>query len=142
MRWCFRSGSLPAKTPRIIKSKPIELECAEDEQLCLVDSESTVNAARIEKHFPQYIKFIQQTLASKRGDSASTAGGQRLKNKGRCVVHGSVDGVEFPIPFKNMEVELTILSIRKMVRRRNDVRFTNGGGTIFSQAIRKDTQIL
>ena len=57
-------------------------------------------------------------------------GGKPLRNKGRCVIHGQVDGQEFPVVFSDVEVELPILSVRKMVKRQNDVQFTAGGGTI------------
>ena len=51
-------------------------------------------------------------------------------NKGRCTVHGTVDGHEFRIAFKDMETELPILSVRKMVKRNNEVKFKKGGGFI------------
>ena len=51
-------------------------------------------------------------------------------NKGRVVIDGSVDDQPFTVAFKDMEVELQILSVRKMVRRRNHVDFRDGGGTI------------
>ena len=108
----------------------MELICGPDEVLCLVDSGSTINAAWIEKHFPQYAKMIHSTEASRRGDTATTACGMELKNKGRCAVHGTVDDLPFSVAFKDMEVELPILSVRKMVRRNNDVRFSGKGGTI------------
>ena len=109
---------------------PDELVCADDEVLCLVDSGSTINAAWIEKHFPSYAKLVQKTPASMRGDTATTAGGQKLVNKGRCSVHGMVDNHEFPIAFKDMETELPILSVRKMVKRNNEVKFKKDGGFI------------
>lgn len=107
-----------------------ELVCKKGEVLCLVDNGSTINAAWIEKHFAEYSKLIQKTSASLRGVSATTAGGQKLVNKGRCTVHGTVDGHEFPIAFKDMETELPILSVRKMVKRNNEVKFEKGGGFI------------
>ena len=118
------------KIRKILRSMPAELVCAEDEVLCLVDSGSTINAAWIEKHFPAYAKLIQKTPASMRGDSATTAGGQKLVNKGRCSVNGMVDNHEFPIAFKDMETELPILSVRKMVKRNNEVKFKKDGGFI------------
>ena len=89
-----------------------------------------MNAAWIAKHFPQYAQLVQETLASQRGDGAITACGVKLKNKGRCNVQGSVDDKIFNIAFKDMEVELPILSVRKMVRHGNDVQFKDKGGTI------------
>ena len=51
-------------------------------------------------------------------------------NKGRCSVHGMVDNHEFPIAFKDMETELQILSVRKMVKRNNEVKFKKDRGFI------------
>ena len=115
----------------VLKSRPVELECDEDEVLCLVDSGATINAAWIAKHFPQYVMSVRQTPASERGDGgATTACGKHLRNKGRCVVSASAEGQPLAVAFRDMEVEMPILSVRKMVRRRNDVKFTDEGGTI------------
>ena len=76
------------------------------------------------------MKLIQSTKASARGDYATTACGKTLYNRGKCIVKGTVDGDEFCVPFKDMDVELPILSVRKIVKRRNSVRFNQRGGTI------------
>ena len=118
------------KIRKLLRSMPVELICGPDETLCLMDSGSTINAAWIEKHFPGYAKMVQPTAASAAGDYATTAGGQKLYNKGRCVVKATVDGQPLDVAFKDMETELPILSIRKMCRKGNDVRFREFGGTI------------
>ena len=74
------------KIRRIIRSLPEALKCKSNEILCLVDSGSTINAAWIEKHFPQYAHLVQPTAASRSGDFATTAGGQKLMNKGKCTI--------------------------------------------------------
>ena len=53
-----------------------------------------------------------------------------LKNKGRCSVDASVDDLPLTVVFRDMEVETPIMSVRKMVRHKNDVKFTDNGGTI------------
>ena len=118
------------KIRKILRTMPAQLVCGPDEILCLVDSGSTVNAAWIEKHFPAYMNLVRQTKASLRGDSATTAGGHKLVNKGRCVVNATADDQAFPVAFKDMETELPILSVRKMVKRQNDVQFGDEGGFI------------
>ena len=116
---------------KVLRTMPVELVCGPDETLCLVDSGSTVNAAWIAKHFPAYANRVRPTAASRRGDSATTACGKKLVNKGRCVVHATAQGEEFQVAFKDMETELPILSVRKIVKRDgNDVRFRKGGGQI------------
>jgi len=113
-----------------LKTMPSELVCELDEVLCLVDSGSTVNAAWIAKHFPAYALLVQQTAASLKGDGATTACGKKLLNKGRCVVGATAQGLDFSVAFKDMETELPILSVRKMVKNENDVKFEEGGGFI------------
>ena len=118
------------KLRKMLRQKPIELECGPDEVLCLVDSGSTVHAAWIEKHFPGYADKVMPTAKSLAGDHATTAGGLKLYNKGRVEISASAGGQDFHCAFKDMEVELPILSVRKIVKRRNKVEFADEGGTI------------
>ena len=122
---------------RIMRQKPVELECEPGEVLCLVDSGSTVNAAWIEKHFPSYKAHVKQTKKSKSGDFATTACGRKIFNKGRCKIQSSAQDHAFPIAFKDMEVELPILSVRKIVKNANRVSFHDGGGSIKNKHSRK-----
>ena len=48
------------------------------------------------------------------------------------MIKGQVQDQAFPVAFKEMEVELLILSARKIVKKKKkkDVRFTQQGGTI------------
>ena len=125
------------KIRKVLKTMPAQLVCGPDEVLCLVDSGSTVNAAWIAKHFPGWTKHVKATPASMRGDTATTAGGHKLVNKGRCMIHSTAQDIPFPVAFKDMETELPILSVRKMVKRNNDVRFRRGGGSIHNRATGK-----
>jgi hypothetical protein len=127
---CLAAIPEDQKIRKLLRNMPVELICGPDETLCLMDSGSTINAAWIAKHFPAYAKLVQATAASEAGDYATTAGGQKLYNKGRCVVKATVDGQSLDVAFKDMETELPILSIRKMCRKGNDVKFREFGGTI------------
>ena len=118
------------KLRRVLRTMPDELVCAADEVLCLVDSGSTVNAAWIAKHFPAYAALVQQTAASLQGDGATTACGKKLLNKGRVVIGATCQGSDFSVAFKDMETELPMLSVRKMIKSENDVHFEDGGGSI------------
>ena len=53
-----------------------------------------------------------------------------MYNKGRVEISASAGGQDFHCAFKDMEVELPILSVRKIVKRRNTVEFADAGGTI------------
>ena len=114
----------------MLRTKPIELECGTDEVLCLVDKGSTINAAWVEKQFPQHAKHVKDTPKSLRGDRATTAGCVKVYNKGRVEIDCTVNGKAFQINFKDMEAELPILRVRKMVNNQNDVHVVLEGGWI------------
>ena len=62
------------------------------------------------------------------GDTATTAGGHKLKNLGRCRVEASVDGHAFPVPFQHMKVDVPIISVKKYLNSGYDFHFTEEGG--------------
>ena len=100
----------------------------DDEMVMLVDSGSTLNAADIAKHFGAYVDLIIASRGQAMGESATTAGGHKLANEGRCRVNATVDGEDFPVPFQNMRVDVPILSVRKYMRNGYDFHFTEHGG--------------
>ena len=125
------------KIRKVLRTRPVQLECKPGEVLCLVDSGSTVNAACIAKHFPSYAEMVRSTKKSRAGDFATTACGKQLANRGRCAINSTVDDEPFPVAFKDMDVELPILSVRKMVKRNHAVSFDEGGGTLYNKVTKK-----
>ena len=57
-----------------------------------------------------------------------------MKCKGRCKVNTMIDDHEMPIVFSNLKVDVPILSVRRMVKLGNDVRFTATGGSITNRS--------
>ena len=76
-----------------------DIPLEDDEMVALVDSGSTLNAANIAKHFKRYVGQIITSRAQAMGESATTAGGHKLVNEGRCRIEATVNGEAFPIPF-------------------------------------------
>ena len=120
-----------------IKENLPDIPLEEDECLALVDSGSTINAADIEAYFPEYLKLIIASRAQDMGESATTAGGHQLRNEGRCRIEATVDGLDFPIPFQNMKVDVPILSVRKYVRNGLGFHFEENGGYMQCKANNK-----
>ena len=85
------------KIRKMLRTKPVELECDSDEVLCLVDSGSTINAAWVKKHFPQHVGNVKDTVKSMRGDHATKEGGGKLYDKGRVAIDCSADNLPFPV---------------------------------------------
>jgi hypothetical protein len=105
-----------------------DIHLEDDEMVALVDSGSTINAAHIAKHFAKYVRHIISSRAQCLGETATTAGGHELKNEGRVCIEASVDGVDFPIPFQNMKVDVPIISVRKYVKTGWKFGFDEDGG--------------
>ena len=101
---------------------------AADEMLALVDSGSTINAAWIAAHFPDYVKHIIESKGQAAGESATTAGGHKLLNEGRCRVDAEAGDGDFPVAFQNMKVDVPIISVRKFVRGGWEFTFSDLGG--------------
>ena len=125
-------ASVPSKKRlQKIKDNLPNIPLEDDEILVLVDSGSTINAADIAAYFPEYVDRI---IESRSNDEATTAGGHKLANEGRCRIEALVDGHAFPVPFQNMKVDVPILSVRKYVRNGFGFHFEEHGGYMESRA--------
>jgi len=125
---------------KALRRMPQELVCGDNEILCLVDSGSTINAAWIEKHFPAYFEYVKTKGNAGEDRTATTACGKILHEKGRCTVFGKIAGSQTSIDFRDMEVEMPILSVRKMIKKRNLVQFEDDGGFIKNQDTGRTTK--
>ena len=101
-----------------------------DEVLVLMDSGSTINVAKVRKHFPAYVNHVIPSRGSMNGETATTACGKSLRNNGKCIISGMSDSQKIRIPFQDMDVELPIISVRKCVKSGKDVRFFEEGGEL------------
>ena len=118
----------PKHLQKVMKVVSSKINCAHDEVLVLMDSGATGNTADIAAHFPDYEFFVMPSLGSSTGETATTACGAELRNRGKCTVHGQADGQEIAVPFQDMAVTLPIISVRKCVKSGKDIiLFENGG---------------
>ena len=127
-------AALPSNTRRLqrriqkLEAQQVHLE--DDEMLALVDTGSNIHAADADVHFPMYANTVRSTPASRRGHTATAAGGQKLQNLGKFVVHGNADGQDLRIPFNHMKVKLPILSVRELMSKGCKMTLTEHGGVI------------
>ena len=95
----------------VMKMVTSKIQCGKDEVLVLMDSGSTINTAEIAAHVPAYENFIIPSLGSSTGETATTACGKELRNRGKCTVHGRADGQDIAVPFQDMAVALPIIFV-------------------------------
>ena len=106
-----------------------------------MDSGSTINVAKMKKHFPAYADLVVPSRGSLKGETATTACGKALRNNGKCVISGTSDSQNITVPFQDMDVELPIISVRKCVKSGKDVRFFEGGGELRDRSSGKTIRI-
>ena len=129
-----RLAALPANTKKLqrkirkLAAQQIQLE--DDECLALVDTGSSIHAADVEIHFPQYVDKVKESAASRRGHAATSAGGHKLVNMGKFTVEAVTDGQDVRVPFNNMKVKLPILSVRQMMSKGSVMTLTETDGKI------------
>ena len=124
-----------------MKLQTAKIDLKDDETLVLMDSGSTINVAKIKKHFENHSHIVVPSSGSMNGDMATTACGKKLVNRGKCRIKGSSDSQELEIPFQDMDVALPIISVRKCVKSGKDVRFFEGGGELKDRATGKTIRI-
>ena len=138
----LRAGSRVAKVVaptgkrkmKKFKSALPNIPINDDGMVVLIDSGATINAAHIPTHFEDYQGSIVASRDSQIGAAATTAGGHRLVNEGRCKVDAVLDDMAFPIVFQNMKVDVPILSVRKYVKGGWNFSFGENGGTMTNRA--------
>jgi hypothetical protein len=126
---------------RIMESLPKD-ELKPGERWMLVDSGSAIHGINVEEDAPEYLEWVIESRGSRRGDTAVTACGGTIKDEGKVTIHGTADGVDISIPFKNMKVKMPICSVRKIVKQNNDVIFRDVGGVIRNRATGKEIKIV
>ena len=99
-----------------------------NEMLCMVDSGSFAHAINAEVELPNH-KLIPPTEQDQHF-FAETACGGKLTKQESVHVECETDGSKVAIEFDSMRVKTPILSVRKLVRYNNEVRFRRHGGCI------------
>ena len=94
----------------------------------MVDSGSFVHAINAEVEIPNH-QLVPPTEQDKQV-VAETACGGKLTKQGSVQVQCETDGSKVAIEFDSMRVKTPILSVRKLVRDNNEVRFRRHGGFI------------
>ena len=113
---------------KLAKRCPTDDELDEDEFWMLMDSGSGSNGGKCRKLFPKY-KVHQHTKEGPQ-QNCVTACGTPLEHRGHCNLNVEIGGEDRILPMDDLDVDMPILSVRRIVRRGNLVKFRRGGGYI------------
>ena len=95
---------------KLAKKCPDNNDLEADEMWVMADTGATVNALKVGRDCPKYVKHVHETAASRRGAGAECANGGFIKERGEVKIHVEIDGEQHVIPFKDMDVSMPIAS--------------------------------
>ena len=90
----------------------------------MMDSGAGCNAADAKKEFGAH-----RVQGARNKQQCVVADGTEITSNGICNVTALVEGEEHLIPFEDLPVECPIISVRKVVKKGNIVKFKDGGAT-------------
>ena len=93
---------------KLAKKCPNNDDLEKDEMRVMADTGTTVNALKVSRDCPKYVKHVHETAASRRGAGAECANGGFIKDRGQVKVHVAIDGEDHVIPFKDMDVSMPV----------------------------------
>ena len=87
------------------------------------------NAANRKKEFPQY-----KIKKGSKKRQCVLADGTEINSEGVVDVRAEIEDEEHVIPFDDLPVECPIISVRRIVRKGNAVKFKKDGGYVLNAA--------
>ena len=109
------------------KLTPSDHSLKPGERWCMMDSGAGCNAAKRKKEFPKY-----QIKNGSKKRRCVLADGTEIRSEGVVEVRAEIEGEEHIIPFDDLPVECPIISVRRIVRKGNIVKFKKDGGYILN----------
>ena len=124
-------AALPKTTKalnKLAKKCPTDEELGPDEYFMMMDSGSGSNGAKCKALFPKY--KVHGHSKERPQQNCITACGTPLEHRGHCNLNVEIGGEDHILPMDDLDVDVPILSVRRIVRRGNLVKFRRGGGYI------------
>ena len=124
-------AALPKTTKalnKLAKKCPSDEELGPDEYYMMMDSGSGSNGAKCKNLFPRY--KVHGHSKDRPQQNCITACGTPLEHRGHCNLNVEIGGEDHILPMDDLDVDVPILSVRRIVRRGNLVKFRRGGGYI------------
>ena len=131
----LKNDSVTDKIARIINSagkrptKPHKIATKKGEFISCVDSGSVATVANAKKTFPN--EKVEPSKASTNGVAYVAADGGLMPNRGEVTVNVVAGDVDLgPMKWQDADVNMPILSVRRIAKKGSRVSFWDGGGVI------------
>ena len=103
----------------------------------MMDSGAGYHAASSRKDFANF-----QTNTTKNPMRCVLADGKEIKSKGIIEVEAAIDDETHMIPFEDLPIGCPIISVKKIVTKKNVVTFRGGGGYILNTVTRENLKFV
>ena len=113
---------------KLAKRCPTDETLGEDEVYMMMDSGAGCNGGKCKDLFPKY--RVQKHSKTRPQQNVVSACGTKLPHRGHVNLNVEIGGEDHKIPMDDIDVDLPILSVRRIVRQGNLVKFRRGGGYI------------
>jgi hypothetical protein len=113
---------------KLVKKLASNVSCQPNERLVMVDSGAFTHAIDASVELPEF--EVIPLGSDETGLDGESACGGIMKCLGRVQTCATVEGVPLNVTWQSMKVKVPILSVRKLVRDKHNVRFHDGGGYI------------
>ena len=108
----------------------------------LFDTGASCSAVKVSRDCPEYIDQLKPTKSSLNGHGAETAGGGCLIERGEVTLDMVVDGANYQLPARDMDVSMPIASGKSCVGAGDDFAVIHqNGGTIRNRVTGKEIQL-
>ena len=107
---------------------------AADEQWAMADSGAGVSGMNVTERASSFMRFVQQ--AAKRNKCIAANGGEMLTDN-KIELRCELDGHEMNAKFADLSIQCPIPSVRRIIRKGNDIDFTEDGGFIQHRTSRR-----
>ena len=113
---------------KLAKRCPSDEMLGEGEVYMMMDSGAGCNGGKCKELFPKY--RVQKHSKTRPQQNVVSACGTKLPHRGHVNLNVEIGGEDHKIPMDDIDVDLPILSVRRIVRQGNPVNFRQGGGYI------------
>ena len=135
-------NTTPCERKQIIKVSrkcPDRRVLAPDGQWAVVDSSESVNGMDVKSHALGFDRLLQH--ATKRKRCIAATGGEMLIES-EIELCCELDGHQMAVMFADLPVQCPILSVRCIIRKGNDIVFTEDGGYIQHRTSRRKIDLV
>lgn len=113
---------------KLAKKCPATEDLGPGEIYMLMDSGAGCNGGKCAKLFPKY--RVKDHTKDRPQHNVVSACGTKMPHRGHINLSVEIGGEDHMIPMDDIDVDLPILSVRRIVRQGNLVKFRRGGGYI------------